>query len=559
MKQDSLFLSAVGAKAAAEQTLQQLSEVDDPQALIAPLSPQDLNIVWNTADDEQRIELLGAATKAQTDALVDLRCWPSDRPNLDAVEQLIAPLATLNIDGAAKIFQQLEPELRTLILKRFVRIHVLEDVNEEIQPTPGSEVIPFPDGKYFVEYCDPDLVSQVQRNLYDALKRMPFEEYQRELECVHHDLPSELEETAFRWRGSRLADLGFASRAESIAWLSPRTIAEASRLIEEQTQFVPQSPLEGITLPVLYSEQLQGHAFLDRVLELLANTTDAEQLERASLVGPQLTAMINRFITATQTDIGDVEEVTRRSQWARNLLALGLHRLAEGDPLRGAQLLCAAYPGVFLQVSLGLLQPLRRRATQLLADPRITAPRSTYRVFDSPYHSILLGLVRQIPVHWPAASKGEISTDAFEPSADQWVAYATQEEVDATAQYLEEAEQLPGLLTHGLGFEPPLPPETSASMLLLTALANASTGDEIGPHPLSPKNAQLFRQQALVVDEQEFLTDALSALATVTDIDPRISPEAADLHPRQRLIKRLLKIGRQRLDGNDLTHMLLLR
>jgi len=223
----------------AERFVAKILSSDEAAALTAPLPPHDVLALLRAADDEQRSELLAIAQPEQIRGVIDLECWTGDVPDPMAIAGLLEPLVSTGLEGADRAYDALEGELRTLLFKDRLIVHLREDKDDDVPAAEGSELIQCPDGYYFVEIPDPDGFPGVLRQLLTAVLNKPFSEYQREFECLRHDLRSDLEEAALRWRDGRLADLGFGSREEALTLLSPRDPGGVRRDLERMERPSP--------------------------------------------------------------------------------------------------------------------------------------------------------------------------------------------------------------------------------------------------------------------------------------------------------------------------------
>ena len=535
------------AAANAEETLRQMDELDDPGTLVRALEPFDLLLTWNAADDEHKSTLLLHAEKHQTDLLTDLSCWHGDTPDIEKVEALFGPLVLSGPTGAQRALDLLRDELRTLVLKRNFRVHVLENRNDDLVVPDTSELISCPDGHYFIELPDPDQVTDEERALLQGLLLRPFEEYQPELECIRHDLPSELTENAYRWHTGRLADYGFSTQEEARSLLMPMT-AEELRRAADAAEPIVRFPSE-LTLPVLYRDNLHGNDFLDAVLEIIRTSDDSEITHRADTLNAELAAMTNLYLSAAGVEISDLEAVTGGICWARDLLALGLSEAANGDEDEAARLLTVLSPGRFVHCAFGALYPLQKRARTLLGDKKLIPPGRRGAIFDPPYHIGLSCLSREIPCHWPGMdTTDQPAHSLFEPAAKDLAAFSSHKQIAKIERLLEETEQLPSLLFDALGCEQPPVRGTPASVLVMTALANAAAGREPTVKPILREEANVFAAEMLPLNEEQLLADALSVLTPLVYSDMRTAEDDADdPDPMKRLLIRLIRIGRARL------------
>ena len=541
---DSTML-ALSAVSAAEQTLTMLQELDDPKHIIKTIPPHDLLVTWNMADDEQRAILLDSADQAQVNLLVDLKCWKGDAPSINAVEELVGPLALKGFDGAQKVIHTLEGELRTLLLKRSARVHLLEDRNEDLVVPDTSELIACPDGYYYIELQEPDLVSDVERALIQALLRQPVTFYQPELEAVRHELVSDLTEMAYKWHRARLADYGFSPREEALSLMVPMSAEEVLKLAENADPIL--SFPSDISLPVLYRENLHGNDFLDQVLDLMAHDDDISR--RMETLNVELAAMTNLYLSATGVDVGDIDAVSRNINWARDMLSLGLSEAAGGDEEEGARLLAVLSPGMFMRVAFGLLYPLKNRAKKLLSDQKLIPAGRRGTIFDPPYFIGLDCLVRDIPCHWPKLFASDQPLHSlFEPGITELAAFSTRKQVTRAEHLLEEAEQLSTLLFDTLKSERPPVRGTPASILVMNALANAAGERDPIPRPILKEEAHAFADDILDMSEDQLISDALAVFSPLLDfsLDNADDPDE-DTDPMHRLLTRLIRIGRARL------------
>lgn len=533
--------------AKAEKTLREMLDADDPGPIIRTLEPYDLLLTWNAADDEQKTALLLETDRTQTDLLSDLICWHGDTPDIDAVQALFGPLALSSPEGAIRVIGLLGEEIRTLLFKRNCRIHLLENRNDDLIVPDTSELISCPDGSYFIELVDPDLVTDVDRALLQALLLLPYEEYQRELECIRHDLASELTEQAYKWHTGRLADYGFATREEAKSLIAPMPVDHLQRMAYTAAPIV-RFPSD-LALPVLYHDHLSGNEFLDAVLEGIRTSDDPDIIHRAAALNAELAAMTNLYLSASATDISNLEAVTRSIGWARDMLALGLMETSESNEEEAIRLLTVLSPGLFVRAAFSVLYPLQKRARKLLALKKLIPPGRRGAIFDPPYHIGLSCLSRDIPCHWPELhTSDQPAHSLFEPGPKDLAAFSSRKQVAAVELLLEEAEQLPTLLFDGLNCEQPPVRATPASVLVMNALANAAAGREPTAKPILREEANVFAAEMLALNEEQLLEDALTVLTPLVYSELNTSEdESNDPDPMKRLLIRLIRIGRARL------------
>ncbi len=535
--------------------LKRLRNADDPLAIVDNLAPHDFLILHAEADDEQRADLLTMARKDQVEGVVDLACWKGDIPDLNAIEEFIRPLVSTGLEGAQAAYDKLGDELKTLLLKRHVVVHLREDKDDEVPAAEGSDLIACPDNYYFIEIPDPDGVPDMIRQIVAGLINKPFEEYQAELECIRHDLPSDLQETAFKWRGGRLADLGFGTLEDGLAILSPRDPQQVKQMLACATD--PQY----LTTPdfqtsAIVSENTAGNDLLEHALEFLQQSDDPVFQTKSERLGADLGAMTSMFLTGTRCDLGDTEAVARCARWARDILALGLRMVTGDNVAMGAKALAYLAPATILQAGMGMLIPLRQRARKVLADKRLDTTTAQGLRMDPPLDVILQSLSLDIPGRWPPLDEGrDLSPTPMDPLPGELVAFADPAQLGRAEDLLEEAEQLADLACDKLGWDPYAVDdrgEICGSTLVMTALANVASGKDPGAAPVTPAEAAAFGDRVLNSDEEDLILNAVSdlSLAMQVSADGPLHP-ALERDPLRRLILRLIHLGRARIASGD--------
>lgn len=515
-------LRVAGAvRGAAEELLARIASADDPGAIVAALPPVDLLAALREADDERRVELLSLVDEGQYAGVVDLACWRGGSFDGGALLALVAPALASGRDAALRLYAMLEGELRTLLLKPWVVVHLREEKDDDFRVPEGSELFECPDGRYAVELPRPESVPQEIRLVLAALLDRPFEEVMPELECLRWEMPSQLEEDAARWRAGRLADAGYASREEGAAALAPRS-PESVREGLGRGAGPTATPLDAPGLPALYGRCLAGAGFLDAALERAVREGEREGGGRAALLPAELGAAVNRFLAGAGIEPGDVEEAARGIRLARDVMALGLAAVSGGDVGFAARALLAAAPIVFVQAGMGILAPLRERARALARRLGAATGRGPLLALDPPHGVTVELLAREIPRRFPPLGEGgDLSPAPASPLPDEIAGFADPAEVGRAEALLAEAEHVPDLLARlgALGSRPvPLP----------SAAVAAALGDAGG------------------ADEEERTSRAMRALAGPLGVaaEGETHP-AAEPDPRRRLVLRLLHLARE--------------
>ncbi|HVI95512.1 MAG TPA: DUF6178 family protein [Anaeromyxobacter sp.] len=396
----------------------------DPQALVRALPADELYFTIREIGLADAAPLVQLASAAQFRTFLDLDAWTGDRLDpAKALPWLRAARAGAQLEPKAEArwarkLAGLDREVLYLLLRTSLRVHDLEqDPDPELH---ADRFLRTPEGKFVVEFLvDGTEYLAVRGVLDDLYAEDPFQAT-RLLSAIRWDLPSELEESALRWRTGRLADLGYPSREEALSWFArpPRTPAPAA----------PGAPARP---PGFLLATLARGSLLDRALAALPDA------DRAA-VEAQVIAAANAVLVADAVDPTDVDAVREAFQAARSLLDLGLEALAGADDARAAAALSETPVKRVFQEGFGRILALRWRAE------RILERAGGADGFPSPLQEALRALASRRPRYFPGleAPREEWGTPmagAFEPRPFRDAA-----ELARTAAALDEAEKRVG-------------------------------------------------------------------------------------------------------------------
>ncbi|MBN2342203.1 MAG: hypothetical protein JXX29_19860 [Deltaproteobacteria bacterium] len=550
-EKNKLIPSSPGTKEGAAQFLRNLRDVDMPQALVQQLGAHDLLLAIEEADDEQRADLLTLCSREQFHQMLDFSCWDGFEPNLEQVEEVIAPLVHTGIGGALRAIDKLGDELKTLMFKERIVVHLREEKDEDFPDVPDtSDFITTPDGYYGIEIPNADTCPDVIKELLRAITFKTFEEYQPELEAIRHELKFELMEDALRWRNGRLADLGFGTYEEGLALLAPRSVDSAQRVVAQKS--IPRPVPLDANIPAIYREHLKGRTLLDASFELLANAKDPKWQQRAAFFQGELSATVSLFLTAIQCRLSDVNAVAKGTELARDVIELGLGSIAS-SPQEGAEALAYLTPGEILQVGMGRLIPLRERALKLRRDKRFEGI-----ALAPPWQVVLDCLGAQIPMWWPVLNENYSSASELEPLLEDLESISSESQVQLANAYLDEVEAVAAVVQqlnwNGTADAAPVMPST----LLLTLLANAFVDGTPSLDRVSRADAKSFASAFLNQPTHEMLVSGMKVLTLSLNVaadgvtEPEREPDAM-----RRMLLRLLLIGRERLEAEAYTSPIL--
>ncbi len=319
-----------------------LEEVDG-KALVRSIAAEEVYsaiIEVGLADSTDVVQL---STPEQFRTYVDLAAWQKDR--MDPLEVLHWLRAARGSDDREFIrkLQGLDLEVIEFMYRKLTTVHDLQE-NPDID-TEGV-TMETPDGAYLLEFrIDGVDEAALRRLTQDIMANNPFE-LSRFLEAIRWEMMTELEETAFQFRQSRLQDLGFPpleDAARVFAWIDPASF----------------------TVPAA-SAALTAASGRPDFVGAMFKGLDAN--ERQNLEG-EVRYLVNCVLVAEGAEPGDPDAIRKFSEAARDLLDLGLEHLTGGDADRAHEVVREKTLRELFQVGFSLTLKLKRQAEKMAHEP----------------------------------------------------------------------------------------------------------------------------------------------------------------------------------------------
>ena len=217
----------------------------DSPALVRALPPEELYLAILDIGADDAADIVAMATPEQFRHFLDMAAWKRSDEGPSPSE--VARWLRLAREGGAGSFQRkltaLDVELLSLLLRRELQVH---ELSEEDAPQPRNPGMAFytPDRRFLLEFTGSAEMATMRRLIEDLYAADVFAAG-RLIESVRWEVPTELEESARRWRDGRLRDVGVPQFDEAISFYArpARREAPVSASSETQALTAPQRPL----------------------------------------------------------------------------------------------------------------------------------------------------------------------------------------------------------------------------------------------------------------------------------------------------------------------------
>jgi len=477
-KENLVALSQYRARLARGQRARRSEELfsaPDPHAAIQALPPDEFYYVIHELGFPEAMEIFVHGTAEQIQTVLDFSVWDRDRVTLEKSDEWLAALVEAPPETLGQWAQGIDVELLALLLRQRARIY---DVSQEEAPdNPEGVLWDSPDRLFTIEFLgEPDQV-RVTQHLADSLYRYSPVMMRRLLVGMRADDNAELEETAYRWRSGRMADLGFVDFHEAL--VAYQELDPASVRIEAgpAPSLRPNGePIDDIhlRLPLVVTERLSGKTPFARAVGGLQSREETADLHFA------LVALCNRVLSADRILPSDEERIRGSLERLSATLDIAVEFLGRGDADRETGAVRTVPLLKLHRLGVSLIGKLRRLATALLRKNPFAVLRPALDIFESEDGEILASFTKSRPA-FPRVldvppSPGERS-------------FATLADIATATRAVERAAAAIELLA-GLGVRPQqLTPEALESM----ASAAGATGTNLVIDPASIDTGVLAR------------------------------------------------------------------
>jgi len=416
-------------------------EAPKPMAVTRALPDSDFYLTVREVGPHEAIPLLALASNTQIAHLLDLESWRRDRFDPTRCGAWVALLVEAGESTLRRFARAIDDETLILLFRLWARVIPLEIDHEE--PTRGHGITEVGDERGFVSPDGANLFAPERtehaaavRHLAEMLFHEDRSRYLGIIRSALFELPSEVEETALHWRGSRLEEHGYPTWEEALSIYAPPA-ADAS----SSWPAPPVADAEGPVAPRLALQAIGPETPIVPSLDAL----DHDDRER---VLHSLTALANRVLVADGADPGSMEAQRAVMERAGSYVGIALEARGVRDGASGARALRDVTPVELFREGYAKTVVLRSRAQAMLQAGWGQGFPKAEELLEAPLRARVRGALAAHPLYVVLADDGPGDPRPFRSQA----------EVEETHVTLDLCETLGlVLLTHR---------ETTASALL---------------------------------------------------------------------------------------------
>lgn len=400
-------------------------EAPKPMAVARALPDSDFYLTVREVGPQEAIPLLALASTTQIAHLLDLESWRRDRFDPTRCGAWVALLVEAGEATVRRFARTIDDETLILLFRLWARVHALEIDHEE--PTRGHGITETGDERGFISPDGANLFNPEHaehapavRHLAEMLFHEDRSRYLGIIRSALFELPSEVEETALHWRGSRLEEHGYPTWDEALSIYAPPANDASSRWPAP-----PPADAEGPIAPRLALQAIGPDTPIVPSLDAL----DHDDRER---VLHSLTALANRVLVADGADAGSMEAQRAVMERTGAYVGIALESRGVRDGAAGARALRDVTPVELFREGYAQTVVLRTRARAMLATGWGHGFPSAEELLEAPLRARVRGASSPHPLYVVLADDGPGDPRPFRSLA----------EIDETHVTLELCETL---------------------------------------------------------------------------------------------------------------------
>jgi hypothetical protein len=358
---------------------------EHPEQLVQELPELELFLTVKEAGEKDCLDLISLTTPEQFQFLLDLDLWKKDQLDPEKVLHWMEILLESGEKKITQFIQSTEIEFIALLLKKFIHATTLDGEHLE-----GMDSIPlFTLDQYHFVHFRGKKTREVFEPFLQSLYRVDKRSYQRLMDSLIVELESELEETGYRFRNSRLSDYGFPDFEESLEiyhFLNPDSPMSEGRPLQAAVQ---EESAKGSSIFYL-THQHEG-PFFSSVLSKMDDPHEQDRFKQ------EIVALCNKAIVAEAIELSNIVAMERVVKKVYHTLNLGLQYLSKDDEIKAFEILQSLPVQRLFQYGVSTTLILRRKAEFILRGPWFSNDQENLVLLDPSDFEKFEGILRRRP------------------------------------------------------------------------------------------------------------------------------------------------------------------
>jgi hypothetical protein len=358
---------------------------EHPEQLVQELPELEVFLTVKEAGEKDCLDLISLTTPEQFQYLLDLDFWKRDQLDPEKVLHWMEILLESGEKKVTQFIQSTDIEFLALLLKKFIHATTMDGEHvEEMDRIPLFTL----DQYHFVHFRG-KRTREVFEPFLQMLYRADQNGYQRLMDSLIVEFESELEETGYRLRNSRLSDYGFPDFEESLEiyhYLNPNSPILEGRLLKTGAR---EEIAKGSSIFYLI-HQNEG-PFFSSILSKIDDAYEQDRLKQ------EITALCNKAIVAEAIDLSNIAAMERMVKKVYHTLNLGLQYLSKDNEIKAFEILQSLPMQRLFQYGVSTSLLLRRKAESILKGPWFSNDQGNLVILDPPYFEKFEGILRRRP------------------------------------------------------------------------------------------------------------------------------------------------------------------
>ncbi|MBF6569050.1 MAG: hypothetical protein IVW54_09255 [Candidatus Binataceae bacterium] len=454
----------------------------EAERLVQSFAPDTLFYTLKEIGVADAGDLLSLAVPEQVRWLFDLDCWNKDRPDFSRMREWVEVLSESGRRRMAEALMALDLELVALLMRQYIRVYRLDD--PQMLPEVASDHFVQFDEHYLVEFTQSDTVGAFVQEFIEEAFESDYNYFAGLMEEIYWGVEAELEEQAYQFRITRLADRGFPNYFDAqdvFSYVNPQRFADIRQTYSPPTRSDLPSDFDPVPHDMAPVTGGSDHSLFNTALTAGFAAQGKRQLRS------EMATVTNQVLVARSVDFGDLDAVRVAVEMTHDYLNLALEHLAGGDLTAAIEHLRDTHLKLLFRLGVSLTIDLRKRAEATVESLGLAAQNSPNVAYlDSPYREALAGFLERQPRFFSALDRsGAVAMREFRTMRDLHLAYGVLDQIGAMPELFRALLALdiasPGFRSAIAGHE------ISLSQILLTACARYAMDRRLSIDPIEPE------------------------------------------------------------------------